>query len=42
MIQKIKNAAPVQYIVKAHRGSETSGPGNIAVVNAGGVVPPSV
>ncbi|MCX6153193.1 MAG: hypothetical protein NT007_03425 [Candidatus Kapabacteria bacterium] len=33
---------PIQYIVKARKGSETSGASNIAVVNAGGVVPPVV
>ena len=30
---------PIQYIVKARKGSETSGASNIAVVNAGGVAP---
>ncbi len=29
---------PIQYIVKARRGDETSGPSNIAVVNAVGTV----
>ena len=33
---------PIQYIVKARKGSETSGPSNIAIVNAGGVVPPVI
>lgn len=32
----------IQYWVKARKGSETSGASNIAVVNAGGVVPPVV
>lgn len=33
--------SPIQYWVKARKGSETSGPSNIAVVNSGGVVPPA-
>ena len=31
---------PIKYIVKARRSGETSGPSNIAYINAGGVVTP--
>lgn len=33
---------PIQYWVKARKGSETSHPSNIAVINTGGIVPPTL
>lgn len=38
----IQPGLPIKYIVKARRGNETSGPSNIAFINAGGIAPPVV